>query len=321
MLDLIGVPFDLCGRSRGSALGPVAMRIAGLHEALTDLRLEWRDLGDLETEPDPEPITQDGLRNFAGAVSSYELVKQTVRDSILSGNVPVVMAGDHSNSIGSISGALEATNGELSVLWIDAHADLNTPESSPSGNLHGMPVAALLGLPANSDGILGAQWRHLIECVIPMTRLKRDHIAWLGLRAVDHGERMIISTLSGCFATTMQDIDRHRVDRVVDAFVHWMKARKGQKLWISFDVDVLDPVFAGGTGTAVMGGLSYREGHFLAELLHQAAMTHDIELVGLDVVEVNPLLDANNMTAKFAVEWLCSLFGKQILEGHDRVQF
>lgn len=319
MLEVIGAPFDLCGRRHGSALGPAALRHAGLFESFAPSRLEIFDKGDIEVLALPD--TDYGMRNFAAALQAFDDLKAKTTDSLRRGACPLVVGGDHSISIGSVAAALEFTKGDLALLWIDAHADVNTPNSSPSGNLHGMPIAALMGLASGCDDIRDTQWNTLLRDVVPETRLGKNRVAWIGLREVDPSERVMISMLDQTFATTMNDIDRVGVDRVVRGFDRWMRSTGAKHLWISFDVDVLDPVLAPGTGTSVRGGLTYREGHYLAELLRELLDAPDrpFDLVGLDVVEVNPLFDEHNETARIAVEWLNSLFGKTILEGHGHL--
>jgi arginase len=313
MLEAIGVPFDLTGRSRGSAMGPSALRYAGFFEQLSALT-EIRDLGDLEVENIPHD--QPGLRNFEQCLACNRALKKKCSEVLSNGNVPIVLGGDHSIGIGSVSAALDRFGDELVVLWLDAHADMNTLETSPSGNIHGMSVAALLGLES-----AGSQWNQILAEIVPKPRLSGNHAAWIGLRDVDPGEAKHLQALDDPFIATMQDIDRFNIESVAKAFLEWMKDHRGNKLWISFDVDSLDPVFAPGTGTTVRGGLTYREGHFLAELLHEGHKNGVFDLVGMDVVEVNPLLDHFNETAKISVEWVASLFGKTILGGYERDRF
>jgi arginase len=317
MIHLIGAPFDLCGRRVGSALGPAALRLANILPELTRLD-QTEDLGDIQFERSLAPGA--GLRNFDAALSAYQNVKRTVSASLSLGAKPIVMGGDHSISIGSVSAALEATQGDLAVLWIDAHADLNVPGTSPSGNLHGMPLAALLGLRADGDTAADRQWQRLLESVVPATRLAPNRVGWIGLRDVDAPERNAIDQLEGSFATTMHDIDRYGIERVVDELHAWMGRNGASNIWISFDVDSLDPVLAPGTGTMVRGGLNYREGHLLSEMLHEkiTGFSQPYRLLGLDIVEVNPVLDQANYTAINAVEWACSLFGKRILNRGTR---
>ena len=326
MIRLLGVPFDLCGKKHGSRLGPEAMRLAG-EASDPNMIGPWSLVEQLERASNQEVIDegdvlvtrhsfpQEGLKEFHAAVPVYRQLHETVKGWVSGGHLPIVMGGDHSISIGSLSGALAATQGDLAVLWIDAHADLNTPGSSPSGNLHGMPVSLLLGLEESGSDVRARQWKVLQEEMVPKYRLAKERIAWLGLRDLDEAEKARIVDFKGCLARTMQDIDRMHLPTLVEQFHSWMIRSKAKNLWISFDVDSLDPTLAPGTGTMVRGGLTYREGHFLAELLAEKLWDPKApyRLAGLDVVEVNPIVDSHNETAKVAVEWLCSLFGKTIL--------
>lgn len=312
MIRILGAPFDKCGRMAGSRLGPGALRIAGLEDALRGMRLAIRDDGDIPLPPSAE--AGSGILFFREGVKVARRLRERVSEAIQSGDVPLVLGGDHSISIGSVSGAIQCFGGKLAVLWIDAHADYNTPATSPSLNLHGMSLAALVGFEV--QGGRGADdWAELLESVVPAERLAPHHTAWYGLRDVDMGERAHIRASKGCLPLTMHDVDRQGVGATFAKFDRWMRESDAEALWVSFDVDVMDPVLAPGTGTAVRGGLSYREAHLLAELLHEslAAPGCPYRLVGLDVVETNPTRDRSNETATTAVEWVASLFGKTIL--------
>lgn len=312
MIDLIGVPFDLCGRTPGSRLGPASLRLAEIEATLASLGLDVLDQGDAMVLP-PE-TAKDGLRNFGPLLSCLTEVQQRVEDALEKGGTPLVMGGDHTVALGGISAALHKFDGSLAVLWIDAHADLNTPNCSASGNLHGMPLSVLMGSPSGTTGLRDIQWQELVRRVGPKT-LQSDRIAWFGLRDVDRGESEQIAQMPNSLPTTMYDIDRRGLVQGVERIDAWMRGTTARKLWISFDVDVLDPVLAPGTGTAVRGGLTFREAHLLAELLRETLDGPDCpyELAGLDVVETNPARDTNNETATVAVEWVASLFGKTIL--------
>ncbi len=314
MIDLIGAPFDLCGRSPGSRLGPAAIRLAGLEDELAALGLEVHDGEDAMVLPDDPDLS--GLRNFGPLLSFLTEVQQRAGESLDKGNLPLVIGGDHSVALGGISAALAKFDGDLAVLWIDAHADLNTPSCSDSGNLHGMPLSALAQTKSGGDHLRDVQWNELLRRLGP-TALSGDRMAWIGLRDVDLGEREAIKSFGKCFPSTMQDIDRLGVVAVIERFDAWMRASGATRLWISFDVDVFDPVLAPGTGTAVRGGLDYREGALIAELLRENldAEGCPYSLVGLDLVETNPIHDINNETATVAVQWVASLFGKTILSG------
>ncbi len=307
-IEIVGAPFDLCGLRLGSRLGPAALRLAGLAPALRDLGLSVHDRGDVSVVLE-DAAASPGLRHFAPLLTALAELKARVADVLEGGGLPLVLGGEHTLSAASVGAALEATGGDLAVLWIDAHGDVNTPGSSGTGNVHGMPLAALAGLPAETeDPVVAAQWAELLA-LLGDPRLDLASAAWFGLRDVDPAERPRLTGLP----LTMHDVDRHGVETCARRVFEHLERRGRRKLWISFDVDALDPFLAPGTGTAVRGGLSYREAHLLAELLHEGLGDRGIRLVGVDVMETNPVFDALNSTALVAVEWIASLFGKRIL--------
>jgi arginase len=315
MISVIGARFDLCGREPGSRLGPEAMEIAGLTRTLGELGY------DATLEPiigpiSPEVTTAEGTLEIA--LDCYRGLKRSVFEAISLERVPLVVGGDHSLAIGSVAGAMEHYGENLAVLWIDAHMDMNTPRTSPSGNLHGMPLAALARLGDEPTGRpVDQAWRTVLSDVVPSRGLEGKQMAWVGLRDVDRGEEENLAKCPGAFATTMQDVDHHGISGLMDQLDQFLRSSGARHLWISFDVDSLDPNLAPGTGTAVRGGFTYREGHLIAETLHGMCCAEHCpyHLVGLDVVEVNPLRDLRNETAKVAVEWVASLMGKSILGG------
>jgi len=262
----------------------------------------------------------------AEALEVYRTTRDHVSKVIGQGTIPLVIGGDHSIAIGSVAGALEVYGDGLALLWIDAHMDVNTPDTTPSGNLHGMSVAALTKLPPAApppDSVPADKpwlrsvhelWPRLLD-VVPGNGLAKEKVGWIGLRDVDPGEVTNLGRMPGAATWTMQDVDSTGVKETVESADAWLRDCGARALWVSFDVDVLDPIFAPGTGTAVRGGLSYREGHLLAETLCRclARPGCPYRLAGLDVVEVNPLRDNKNETARIAVEWVQSLFGKTIL--------
>lgn len=312
MIDLIGVPFDHCGRLSGSRMGPITVRLEGLIDALARLGVSVADQGDIVPVDSVRLTSRD--EKYAAAVPVYQALSNSVEASCRRNHVPLVLGGDHSLAIGSVSGALRAFGAGLGVLWIDAHMDLNTPETSPSGNLHGMPLAALTRLSSPGSPV----WEQILNSIVPVSGLEGSHLAWLGLRDVDQGEVQNLGRLPGAVAMTMKDVDRSGMPGCLDRLRQWIIETGMTHLWVSFDVDSLDPLFAPGTGTAVRGGLTYREGHLIAETLSQ--WIHEdkiVRLAGLDVVEVNPMQDSHDETAKVAVEWVSSLFGKDILHPID----
>jgi len=307
MIEILGAPYDLCGLRPGSRMGPAALRMADLAEALRGLVGDVVDGGDVtvvgtSTEP-------DGLRCFSSFFELVSGLRTMAITSLKGGRVPVLLGGDHSIAVSGVSAALEVFQGDVALLWIDAHADINTPATSSTGNVHGMPVAALQGIASGVGGATDRDWQRLLG-LLGETRLKPQATSWLGLRDVDVHEKLLVRSGLGI---TMTDIDRMGMATCVGQIDDFIRASGAKNLWVSFDVDVLDPVLAPGTGTAVRGGLTYREAHLLAELLHEKTLEGQYRLAGLDIVETNPLVDSENATAKIAVEWALSLFGKTIL--------
>lgn len=313
-IELIGAPFDLCGLQVGSRLGPAALRLAGVQEALERLRFVVEDRGDVCGNAGKlVGCTQTGgMVNVEPLRDCVATIRNRVAEVLQAGSVPIVIGGDHALAMGSLGAAVGAHGSDLGVLWIDAHGDVNTPGTSPTGNVHGMPLAALAQLPSGVTGIRDSEWNRICEALPTDVPLGLDQVAWYALRDVDRQEAAEVRKGLGI---TMHDIDRHGVEatwRKVDA---WFRQKGIRQLWISFDVDAMDPMLAPGTGTAVRGGLSYREAHLLAELIHESVSESGCpyRIAGLDVVEINPLIDTANQTAVVAAEWVASLFGKQIL--------
>lgn len=313
-VEIIGAPFDLTGRLEGSRHGPGAIRLAGLVDRIRPYARSVRDLGDIVLDESSDyPI--GGMKQFGAAHAAYGSLKRAVGESLARGSVPVVLGGDHGLSIGSISAALERFQKQLAVLWIDAHPDLNVLYDSPSGNLHGMAVALLLGLESRGKDQALKDWDRLLSEIVPQQRLRGDAISWLGLREVDNAERQAINALPHCFAATMHEVDKQGLTACIGQWHEWMVGTGCGNLWVSFDVDALDPTLAPGTGTTVRGGFTYREAHLIAELLSErlSGQYRSYRLVGMDVVETNPLADTRNETAIMAVECIASLLGKTIL--------
>lgn len=310
MIEIIGAPFDLCGFQPGSRLGPAAIRLAGLRKALLNQNVEVMDAGDVPAT-NVEHTEEGGLDNFGPLLNVIRELRRAVERSLANGHLPIVVGGEHTLVVGGIAAARHQFGASLGVLWIDAHADINTPGTSLTGHIHGMPLAALHGSPSEVSDLRDAQWQELLDALGP-DRLDSRNVAWFGLRDVDPEERA--KTKIG-LPVSMHDIDRKGIEASVARINEYFRQLEIRHLWISFDVDALDPILAPGTGTAVRGGLTYRESHLMAELLHEALAAPDCpyRLVGVDVVETNPLTDNNNQTAIMAVEWIASLFGKTIL--------
>jgi len=299
-VHIIGVPLDLGAGRRGVDMGPSAFRIAGLGEQIAALGREVLDKGNLaspirETLPPP-----DGKKKYVNEIAA---VCRTLHDSSLAslhaGALPLVLGGDHSLAAGSVAASaswLRATTSRpLGLIWIDAHGDMNTPATSLSGNVHGMPLAALLGWEPAELGVFTAR-----------PAIKPEHTVLLGIRNLDAREKTQILE-SGVHVFTMKDIDREGVAAVAERALTIAGAGTGG-LHVSFDLDACDPSIAPGVGTAVKGGLDYREAHLLMEIVSDSNA-----LIALDLVEVNPTLDLRNATAEFATELALSALGKSIL--------
>ena len=276
-------------------MGPSAIRYAGLEERLSGLGYEVRDHGNVETAVPEATAVQDERARFLPEIKATcaRIAAKVVEESS-GGALPLVLGGDHSVALGTLGG-LAALHGAGGVLWVDAHSDINTPETSPTGNVHGMPLAAALGLAG--DAFASDAW--------PLPAVDRRRVALLGLRQADAGERSLLREV-GVRVFTMSEIDRIGVERATrealdhvsgPGFVH-----------VSLDMDALDPEVAPGVGTPVRGGLTYREAHLAMELIAES------ELAGsLEVVEVNPILDRENTTAVTAVELVASALGATII--------
>jgi len=299
-LTLLGVPMDLGAGRRGVDMGPSALRLARLGDTLRSLGHGVRDLGNLAV-PVAESVV-DGPREarFLVAIAAVCRDLAAALEALPPQVVPAVLGGDHALALGSVAGARRRAAGErIGVLWIDAHADVNTPATSPSGNVHGMPLAHLLGHgdPRLLEAIGGGAERGAV--------LRPEDLVLIGLRSVDPGERDFIRR-QGLRAFTMSDIDRSGIARVTESALEALA--HVDRLHVSFDADVLDPAIAPGVGTPIAGGLAYREAHLLMELLHESGRVRSV-----DLVEVNPILDHGNRTAQTLVELAASLFGRTIL--------
>ena len=292
-IRIVGAPLDFGQSRRGVDLGPTALRYAGLKSALTLLGYRVEDRGNIETVERDTLAEAPGLGFLQPVVHACERIYAASRQAIADGAVPLVLGGDHSIAVGTIGGA--SREHRTGVLWIDAHGDFNTPETSPSGNLHGMPLAALCGHGAPE----------LVHLGRPGPKLRPEDIVLFGVRDLDPGERALIQE-TGVTVCTMRQIDERGIADLAARALERLSAV--DRLHVSLDLDVIDPREAPGVGTQVPGGLSYREGHLLMELIAEHGA-----LGSVDVVEVNPILDTRNRTAELARDLLCSLFGRSIL--------
>jgi arginase len=291
---LIGASLDLGAGRRGVDMGPSAIRYAGLAARIGRLGLRVHDLGNIEgAVPEATAVGSERVRFLEPIKAACERIADLVARSMADGLVPLVLGGDHSVSIGTLGG-LARVHGPGGVLWIDAHGDVNRPETSPTGNVHGMPLAVALGL--GGPEFESPAW--------PLPAVEAGRIAFVGLRSLDPAEVELLRSVDA-EVYTMSDVDKLGVERVVrqalshvagPGFVH-----------VSLDMDALDPEVAPGVGTPVRGGLSYREAHLALELVAESGLANSLE-----VVEVNPILDRENETAELAVELVASALGARI---------
>jgi arginase len=295
---LIGAPTDVGAADRGASMGPEALRVAGIAAALTARELQVHDLGNLHGPANPWRAPEDGYRHLPEVVRWNELVHEAVYAQLREGRLPILLGGDHCLSIGSISAVARHCRQEgkrLRVLWLDAHADFNTRDLSPSGNIHGMPVACLCGFgPAPLTGIGGV-----------MPAIEPSWVRQLGIRSVDEGEKRFVHE-QGLDVFDMRYVDEMGMRQSVEHALAGLDS--DTHLHVSFDVDFLDPEIAPGVGTRVRGGPTYREAQLCMEMIADTR-----RLASLDVVELNPAFDVHNRTAALAVDLLESLFGKSTL--------
>ena len=291
---------DLGSGRRGVDMGPSAIRIAGVADRLRELGHKVVDDGNIVIKNMEElKVGNERARYLSEIARASALLGRKVERIMDRGHFPLVLGGDHSIAVGTVSGIAafcQRQGKKLGLLWIDAHGDINTPETSPSGNIHGMPLAALLGFGVNE----------LTEIGGAAPKLEARNIALVGIRSLDSGENSRLKE-TGVQVHTMSEIDRHGADHVMKKAL--ARVTDGTDyVHVSFDLDAVDPTVAPGVGTPVKGGLDYREAHLIMEVIADAGV-----MTSLEMVEVNPILDQGNASAAFAVELVQSAFGKKIL--------
>lgn len=295
-LSLVGVSIDLGAGTRGVSLGPAALRYAGVTERLENIGYDVKDEGDIVANKNVSAITEGThLKNLSEVGRVNTLLCERVDKVMQEGRFPLVIGGDHSVAIGTISGVLQHKK-NLGVIWFDAHGDINTAETSPSGNIHGMPVAVLLGHGHESLTSIGGT----------DAKIKPENIVFVGCRDLDAGERKMLKEF-GITVFTMHEIDRYGMAEVMDKAIK-IASDGTDGIHVSFDVDSMDPVHAIGTGTRVPGGLTYRESHLALEMIAETS-----KVVSAEFVEVNPIIDVKNQTAKITVELIGSLMGEWLI--------
>jgi arginase len=297
-IDIIGVPIDLGADRRGVDMGPSAIRYAHLQKKLEDLGYTVNDEGNVEV-PIAEmcKITNPKLKYLDCIIPMSRRVSGAVSTSIQAGNFPLVIGGDHSLSIGSVRGA--ARNKKIGVIWLDAHADFNTAETTPSGNIHGMSLAILCGL---GDKSLVQLWDEPVPVIDP------KKIAIVGARDLDEGEKVNLQN-AGAMVQGMEQIDRYGMVACLEKAIERI-SRDVDGIYLSLDLDSLDPEHAPGVGTPVPAGLTQREAHLACEMIGETG-----KLIGMDIVEVNPILDIQNRTALLAADFALSALGRRIWNG------
>lgn len=297
-VSIFGAPTDVGAGTRGGRMGPEALRVAGLGEALSARGVDVVDRGNVEGPRNPWTGPVDGYRHLDEVVAWNRAVMEASERELAAGRMPILLGGDHCLAIGSIAAVARHcrhTGKQLRILWLDAHTDFNTHQITPSGNIHGMPVACLCGIGPDALTGLGD---HVPE-------IAPDQIRQIGIRSVDQGEKQLVKR-HGLDIYDMRYIDERGMKRVMEEALHGVDGNT--HLHVSFNVDMLDPRIAPGTGTPVPGGVNYREGQLIMEMIADCG-----RLASLDIVEVNPVLDDRNVTAELAVDLVESLFGKSTL--------
>ena len=295
-LSLIGVAIDLGAGTPGVSMGPSAIRYAGVVERLNNIGYEVEDKGDILAVKPASPIT-DGtnLKNLDEVARVNNELCNRVSEEMGKGRFPLIIGGDHSIAIGSIAGVMQHVE-NLGVIWFDAHGDINTDETSPSGNIHGMPVAVSLGLGHERLTSIGGVDK----------KLNTKNIVFVGCRDLDMGERKVLKEL-GIKVFTMHEIDRLGMTEVMNRAIK-IAGDGTDGIHVSFDLDSMDPMFVEGTGTRVPGGMTYRESHLALEMVAQTE-----KVISAEFVEVNPIIDVKNQTAKTAVALIGSLMGEWLI--------
>ncbi len=295
-LSLVGVSMDLGAGTAGVSLGPAALRYAGVVERLQNIGYDVKDEGDIVANKHANAVTEGThLKNLGEVARVNGLLCERVDAVMKEGRFPLVIGGDHSIAIGTISGVLQHKK-NLGVIWFDAHGDINTAETSPSGNIHGMPVAVLLGHGHESLTSIGG-----VDA-----KIKPENIVFIGCRDLDGGERKMLKEF-GITVFTMHEIDRYGMTEVMNRAIK-IASEGTDGIHVSFDVDSMDPVHAIGTGTRVPGGMTYRESHLALEMIAETG-----KVVSAEFVEVNPIIDVKNQTAKTTVELMGSLMGEWLI--------
>jgi arginase len=299
-IAIIGAPMDLGAGRRGVDMGPSALRVAGLNEKLAAIGYEVKDLGNVLVEqPESSPVGPSHARYLAQIAHTCARLATIVEQAADEGRAPLVLGGDHSIAVGTVAGVsrhFRKQDRRLGLIWVDAHADMNTPETSPSGNVHGMPLACCIGIGPPELALLAGE----------EPAVEPSSVAIIGLRSVDEAERLNVKAAS-VHAFTMRDIDERGMRSVIqEAIQHATLGTDGFHL--SFDMDAVDPDEAPGVGTPVPGGITYREAHLAMEIVCDSGLMASMELV-----EVNPVMDEANRTALLGVELVLSAMGKRIL--------
>jgi arginase len=299
-VSVIGAPMDLGAGRRGVDMGPSALRIARLHERLTALGYQVEDLGNVAVDqPESLPSGPANAHFLEQIAHTCARLSEMVEKAADRDRVPLVLGGDHSIAVGTIAGIsrhFHKQQKKVGVIWIDAHADMNTPDSSPSGNVHGMPLACCIGRGP----------KELVELAGRVPMVDPENVVLVGLRSVDEIERLNVRS-TGVHAFTMRDIDERGLRTVIEQAIQ--AASKGTAgFHVSFDMDACDPAEAPGVGTPVPGGLTYREAHLAMELIGDSG-----SMTSVEIVEVNPVMDIANKTAVLGVELIMSALGKRIL--------
>jgi arginase len=299
-VDLFGVPMDLGGARRGTDMGPSAIRIAGIEEKLEQLGYDVKDFGDVHVESRETTKVGDAKSKFSKEIARCcEQLRRKVRASAAKGRRPLVLGGDHSIAIGTVAGVAghyRERDESIGLIWVDAHGDMNSPDTSPSGNVHGMPLGVLLGW-GNSE---------LVKLGGFAPKVRPEHTVLIGIRDLDDGEKELIKK-SGALVFTMKEVDQFGMSEVARRALERVTYGTAG-FHLSVDLDGVDPMVAPGVATAVNGGLNFRETHLLMELVADSK-----KMLSMEVVELNPVLDTRNKTAEFAVGLVLSAFGRQIL--------